>query len=72
MPVERELARLQAYEALLAHVDEDDRMRRSRVTVPGRVDRHALLQPQPQVYRTWLLVDRDNATLRAVDSNKEK
>lgn len=61
MATERELARLEAYRDLLARPDELDPRRRSRVTVPGRADRHELLQPQPQVYRAWQLVDRDNA-----------
>jgi len=64
MATERELARLTAYQALLAQPDELDQRRRSRVTAPGRADRHELLQPQPQVYRAWQLVDRDNARLQ--------
>lgn len=62
-----------AQEALVALLEQPDApdlqtregIRRGfRRTVDGKPDRTALMVAQPSVYRTWLLVDRENERLQ--------
>ncbi len=59
-----QVVRLAVFERWLRKPDEFDRLRRSRITVDGKPERFHLLNVQPAVHRTTVLVDRENERLQ--------